>query len=117
MLDGAALGLGADVLGADRAVALAERVAADDQRDRLLVVHRHAGERLADVLGGGQRIGVAVRALGVDVDQAHLHGAERAGELAVAAVALVAEPRVLGTPEDLLGLPDVRRGRSRSRTS
>ena len=29
------------------------------------------------------------------------------GELAVAAVALVAEPGVLGTPEDLLGLPDV----------
>ena len=33
----------------DRAVGLAERVAADDERDRLLVVHRHAAERLADV--------------------------------------------------------------------
>ena len=49
MLDGAALGLGADVVGVAGAVALAERVAADDERDRLLVVHRHAGEGLADV--------------------------------------------------------------------
>ena len=75
-------------------------------------------ERLADVAGRGERIGVAVRALRVHVDQAHLHGAERVGELAVAAVALVAEPGVLGTPVDvLLGLPDVARGRRRSRRS
>ena len=107
VLDGAPLGLGTDEVGADGAVALAERVAADDERRGLLVVHRHAGEGLADVAGRSQRIGVAVRALGVDVDQTHLHGAERAGELAVAAVALVAEPRVLGAPDDLVGLPDV----------
>ena len=86
---------------------LAEGVAAGDQRDGLLVVHRHPAEGLADVAGGGHRVGVAVGALGVDVDQAHLDRAERAGELAVAAVALVAEPGVLGAPEDLLGLPDV----------
>ena len=58
-------------------------------------------------LRGGQRIRVAVRPLRVHVDQAHLHGAERTGELPVAAVALVAEPRVLRAPEDLVGLPDV----------
>ena len=113
----AALGLRTDVVGAGGTVALAERVAADDERDRLLVVHRHAGEGLADVAGGGERIRVAVRALRVHVDQAHLHGAERTGELPVAAVALVAEPRVLGAPEDLVGLPDVLVARSRSRTS
>ncbi len=56
----------------------------------------------------GQRVGVAVRALRVDVDETHLDGSHRAAELAVAAVALVAEPGVLRTPEDLLGLPDVR---------
>ncbi len=56
----------------------------------------------------GKRVGVAVRALGVHVDQAHLHRAERVGELALAAVALVAEPGVLWAPEDLVGLPDVR---------
>ena len=107
MLQRAALGLRAEVLRVDRAVALADRVAADDQRDGLLVVHRHPAEGLADVPGGGQRVRVAVGPLRVHVDQAHLHGAERTGELAVAAVALVAEPGVLGPPEDLLGLPDV----------
>ena len=59
------------------AVGLAEGVAAGDQRDGLLVVHRHAGEGLADVLGRGDRIRLAVRAFRIDVDQAHLHGAER----------------------------------------
>ena len=86
---------------------LAEGVAAGDERDGLLVVHRHPAEGLADVVRRGERVRVAVGALGVDVDQAHLHRAEGAGELPLAAVALVAEPGVLGTPEDLLGLPDV----------
>ena len=46
--------------------------------------------------------------LGVDVDQAHLDGAERVLELAVAGVALVAEPGGLRAPVDVLvGLPDV----------
>ena len=38
------------------AVGLAEGVAAGDQRDGLLVVHRHPAERLADVDRRGQRI-------------------------------------------------------------
>src|SRR5205823_2322376 len=41
------------------------------------------------------------------VDETHLNCAERTGELPVAAVALIPEPRVLRAPEDLLGLPDV----------
>jgi hypothetical protein len=88
-------------------VRLAERVTAGDQRNGFLVVHGHPGERLADVTRRGQGVGVAVGPFGVHVDEAHLYGAERAGQLAVTAVALVAEPGVLGTPEDLLGLPDV----------
>jgi hypothetical protein len=96
LLDRARLGLGADELRVAGAVHLAEGVAAGDQRDGLLVVHRHAGERLADVAGRRERVGVAVGALRVDVDQAHLHGAERVLQLAVAAVALVAEPLVSG---------------------
>src|ERR671911_261654 len=63
-------------------MAFAEGVTADDERNRLLVVHRHTAEGLPNVPGGRQRIRVA-------------------------AVALVAEPRVLRAPEDLLGLPDV----------
>jgi hypothetical protein len=107
VIDRAALRLGPDVLGGRSTVGLAERVTAGDQRHRLLVVHRHPAEGVPDVAGGRQRVGVAVRALRVDVDQAHLHGAERPGELPVPAVALVTEPGVLGSPEDLLRLPDV----------
>ena len=89
------------------AVGLAEGVAAGDQRDGLLVVHRHAEERFADVLGRRDRVRIAVRPFRIDVDQAHLHRAERLRELAFAAVALVAEPRALGTPVELFRLPDV----------
>ncbi|MEZ4249493.1 MAG: hypothetical protein R3B99_14790 [Polyangiales bacterium] len=106
--DRRAFRLGADERGVPGAVGLAEGVAAGDERDRLFVVHRHAREGLAHVASRLHRIGLAVRTLGVHVDEAHLHGAERVGELAVAAVAFVAEPRRLGAPIDvLLGLPDV----------
>ncbi len=59
------------------AVGLAEAVAAGDQCHRLFVVHGHAGEGVADVAGRSERVGLAVRAFGVDVDQAHLHGGQR----------------------------------------
>jgi len=57
----------------------------------------------------GAAIGVrfAIRAFWIDVDEAHLHRAERLRELAFAAVALIAEPRPLGTPEQLFRLPDI----------
>ena len=106
-LERGGLGIETDVIVGDGAVGLAERVAAGDQRDRLLVVHRHPAERLADVAGRGDRIRVAVRPLRVDVDQAHLDGAERLLEVAVAAVALIVQPHLLGAPIDVLGLPDV----------
>ncbi len=89
-------------------VGLAERMAAGDQRHRLLVVHRHAREGLADIPRRGDRIGVAVRAFRVDVNQAHLHGGQRIFEFPVAGVAFVAQPGRLGAPIDvLIRLPDV----------
>src|SRR5262249_21817512 len=88
VLDAGGLRLRSDVLGRGRSVRLAERVAADDERHRLLVVHRHPREGLADVPRRRERIGLSAGPLGVHVDEAHLHGAERLGELAVAAVAL-----------------------------
>ncbi len=102
------LGLGADVLGWAGAVGLAERVPTGDQRDGLLVVHRHAPEGFADVARRGHRVGVAVRAFGVDVDQPHLHRGERVLQVVLAGVALVAEPVGLRAPVDVLvRLPDV----------
>ncbi len=77
-------------------VGLAEGVAAGDERHRLLVVHRHPREGLADIPRRGDRIGVAVRAFRVDVNQSHLHGSERVFEFPVAGIALVAQPGLLG---------------------
>ena len=104
----AAFRLGADQCRIASAVGLAEGVTAGNQRDRLFVVHRHARERLADIPRRGDRIRLAVRPFRIHVDQTHLHGGERILKLTVAAVALVRQPRALGTPVDVLfGLPDV----------
>jgi hypothetical protein len=108
LLDPGALGLAAHQARIARAVRLAEGVTTRDQRHRLLVVHGHPREGLADVTGRRDGIGHAVGPLRVHVDEAHLHGAERVGELAVAGVALIAQPLGLGPPVDvLLGRPDV----------
>ncbi len=91
----------------------AEGMAAGDQGDGFLVVHGHAGEGYADVAGCGDRVGVAVRAFRVHVDQAHLHGSERVLQVTVTAVAAVGllaggQPLALGTPVDVLfRLPDI----------
>ena len=58
------------------AVGLAEGVASADQRDGFLVVHRHALEGFADECGRRKRVAVGVRTFRIDVDQAHLGGAE-----------------------------------------
>ena len=107
LLEIAPLRFGSDVGRRAGAMRLAERVAAGDKRHGFLVVHRHAAERLAYVARGGFGIRGAVRAFGIDVDQAHLHGAEWIRQLPIAAIALVAQPRAFGSPVHLLGLPDV----------
>ena len=108
LLERCVLGVGAEVLGVARAVAFSERVSTGDERDGFLVVHRHAGEGFTDVACRRERIRVAVGTLGVHVNEPHLHGSERVFQLAVAGVALVAEPFLLGPPIHIfLGLPDV----------
>src|SRR5262245_59002434 len=108
LLEVAALRFAANVgHGRPGAMRRAERVSSGNQRHRLLVVHRHAAERLADVPCGPHGIGIPVRSFRVHVDEAHLHGAERVRQLPIAAVALVAKPRRLGAPVDLLGLPAI----------
>src|SRR5262249_4637549 len=107
LLKGRAFGLAAEVRFRCRSMGLAERVSPGKERYRRLVVHGHAPERLPDVPGRRERVRIAVRPLRIDVDQAHLNGAERVRELTVAAVALVPEPRALDAPVDDLGLPHV----------
>src|ERR1035441_4452661 len=62
LLDGGGLGYGADILvRISSAVGFAEGVAAGNERNRLLVIHRHAGERFADVPCRGKGIRVSIR--------------------------------------------------------
>ncbi len=89
-------------------MAFAEGVAAGHQGHGLLHRHAHAGEGVAHVAAGGDRIGVAVGPLGVHVDEAHLHRRQGLLEAAVVGVALIAQPAGLPAPEHvLLRLPDV----------
>ena len=98
--------IGTDALfGLVRAMRLAEGVPACDQRDGFLVVHRHAAEGFANVLRCRQRIGITVRAFGIDVDQAHLHGSQRLFELAIAMIAISRQELLLAAPIDLVRLP------------
>ena len=93
---------------------LAEGVATDDQRRGLDIVHGHPAEGLADIGRRRERIRVALRPFGVDVDQAHVAGAQRVLQLRAVTVGtgvalLAAQPFVLGAPVHvLLGLPVVR---------
>src|SRR4029077_14673569 len=109
LLDACGFGRGTHMgLGAG-AVGLAEGVPAGDERHRLLVVHGHAGERLADIPGRRDGVRVAVRTLRVDVDQPHLTGGEASVEIPCPEVALVTQPRVLGAPVDgFVRFPHVR---------
>ncbi len=108
LLDGCGFGFGTDERRVTRSMALAEGVAAGDERHGLLVVHGHACEGLANVTARRHRIRVAVRPLRVHVDEAHLYGCQRVLEFAVTGVTFVAEPLALRPPVDVLvGLPDV----------
>ena len=68
---------GPHVVGGAGTMRLAEGMASGDEGDGFLVVHRHAGEGVADVLRREQGIGIAVGAFRVHVDQTHLHGRQR----------------------------------------
>ncbi len=92
---------------------LADGVAAGGQGHGFLVIHGHAGEGVAHVACGLERIGRAVDAFGIHVNQAHQHGGKRVLQVALAGVAAacaaaLGEPLLFGAPVDvLLGMPDV----------
>src|SRR6202012_3035158 len=50
--------------------------------------------------GGGDRIGIAFRALGIDVDEAHLHGGQRVLEDASVFGTIFLDPVQLGFGRD-----------------
>ena len=99
-----------DVLGrGGSAMGFAEGVSADDERHGLLIVHRHAAERLPNHFRRTGRIRFATWPFRIDINQAHVIGAERPLDVPnrIAAVALVSKPGVLRAPKNLVGLPDV----------
>src|SRR5690606_33994104 len=95
------------------AVRFAEGVTTGDKGDGLFVIHRHAGEGLANITRGRYGVRIAVRALRVDVDQAHLDGAQIAVQFAIAGIAAVRtfavrEPRFFSAPVHMvLRLPSI----------
>ncbi len=113
LLDAGALGGRAEIGRAAVAVRLADGMATSGQRHGFLIVHRHAGEGDAHVLGCLDRIGLAVDAFRVDVDQPHHHRGQRVLQFAFAgpAAALAAgrgKPFLLGAPVDVLfRMPDI----------
>ena len=88
-LQARALGLRSHVGVWRSTVGLPNRVTTSDEGHRLLVVHGHPRERLANVTPGRHWVGVCVGPFRIHVDETHLNGAEWRLELAVAAVALI----------------------------
>src|SRR6266849_1774037 len=79
-----------------------------NERNGLLVIHRHARECLTDIARRSDWIRLSIGPFRIHVDQAHLYGSERILKITVAAVALVRQPLALRPPENVLfGLPDV----------
>jgi hypothetical protein len=107
-LDAGGRRLGAETVGGIvGTVGLAEGVTPGDERHGLFVVHSHAPEGHADIFGRQEWIGIAVGSYRIHVDEAHLGGTKWLFQLAVAAVALIAEKLAFGSPVHQVGLPVV----------
>src|SRR5579862_4796016 len=85
-----ALGFRADILfRISRAVSFAEGVAACDEGNGFLVIHRHAAEGFANVSSRSNRVRLSIRTFGIHVNQSHLYCAEGIIQFTIALVALV----------------------------
>ena len=95
------------------AMRLAHGVAASGQGHGFLVVHGHAGKGHAHVARRFERVGLAIHAFGVHVNEAHHHGGQRVFQIALAAVTAafataLGQPFFFRTPVDVFfGVPDV----------
>src|SRR5208337_2812522 len=109
LFDGSSFGYRTDILERiGSSMGFAEGVSAGDEGNGLLVVHRHPRECLPNIPRRGNWIGLAVGSFRIHINQAHLNGAQRILQLAVAAVALVCQPLALGSPVNIFfRLPDI----------
>src|SRR5882724_5493127 len=91
------------------AVGFAERVPTGNERNGLLVIHRHARECLSDIARRSDWIWLSIRPFRIHIDQPHLHRSEGVLKITITAVALVRQPLALRPPENVLfGFPDIR---------
>ena len=93
----------AEFLARLRAVRFAESMAASGQRHGFFRIHRHAAEGGAHVPRRLQRIRIAARTFGIDVDQAHLDRSQRPFKFHILFVETrlrtFIHPYFFGTPE------------------
>ena len=98
---------GTEIGRAAVAMCFTHGVATSGQRDRFLIVHRHAGKGHAHILCGFERIRLAIHAFWVDVNQAHHDRRQRIFQIALAGVTAAfattrREPLFLRTPIGVL---------------
>ncbi len=100
-------GIGAEILRISFAVRLSECMSAGYERNGLFVIHCHAPECFADVFRRKERVGIAVRAFGIDIDQTHLNSRKRIFKISFAGVSVsIVEPFLLRAPVYAdIGLP------------
>src|SRR5690242_10631736 len=107
LFDGGALRFATDIAFRTGTVSLSERMSAGNERDRLVVIHRHAAKRLPDIVCRGHWIRLSAGPLGIHVDQPHLNRAKGILELTGALVPIFRQPYMLRAPVGLVWLPDV----------
>ena len=93
-------------------------MSAGNERNRLLVIHRHARKGLADIARRGNRVRLSIRPFRIHIDQTHLHRSQRIRQITIAAVALVRQPLAFRAPVDVLfGLPHILAPAAKTETS
>ena len=93
-------------------MSLTKGVTTGDERQGFFIVHGHTAEGLANVSRRRHWIVVGIRALGIDVDQAHLHSTQWSLEFAIpafdaAGITFVVQPLGFRSPINQIGFPVV----------
>ena len=76
LFDGSAFRFGANQGRVARTVGLAKSMSTGDEGDGFLIIHRHAGKGLTNIMSGSCWDRFSVRSFRVDIDQTHLHGSQ-----------------------------------------
>src|SRR3989339_1071985 len=102
-------GLCAYMVGTCRTVGFTKCVTSGNKCYCFIVVHRHSGKCIANILSCSKRIGNAVRPFGINVNQAHLNSCQRVCDLLLVKLPLIiCQPLCLRAPVNILvSLPNI----------